>query len=164
MHEDLCRSDHFSVILTSNAVEEDARLTVEFEKGRMAVLPSSVSFWTTREEVMSAGDPVGEFTDLLIQTAVLLSCVGKVLQRCVHRHIYRFLMLNNMITPSQSGFATDEPTTDQLLCICENLCSNFDKRITTHSVYFDISNAFDRVWHKGFLLELESIGVRGKLV
>ena len=24
----------------------------------------------------------------------LLNCVGKVLERCVHRHIYRFLMLN----------------------------------------------------------------------
>ena len=87
-----------------------------------------------------------------------------MLDRCVHRHIYRFLMLNNIINPSQSGFATDEPTTDQLLCICENLCSNFDKRITTQSVYFDISNAFDRVWHRGFLIKLESIGVRGKLV
>ena len=63
-------------------------------------------------------------------------------------------MLNNIITPSQSGFLPGESTTSQLLCIYENLCSNFDKRITTQSVYFDISKAFDRVWHRGLLLKL----------
>ena len=42
---------------------------MEFEIGGLAVLPSSVSFWTTGEEVMSAGDPVGQFTNLLKQTA-----------------------------------------------------------------------------------------------
>ena len=45
---------------------------------------------------------------------------------------------------------------DQLLCSYDNLCSNFDKRITTQSVYLDISKAFDRVWHRGL--------VRGKLL
>ena len=43
IHEVLCGSDHFPVILTSNAVEEEtAPNTVEFEKGRLAVLPNSV--------------------------------------------------------------------------------------------------------------------------
>ena len=46
----------------------------------------------------------------------------------MHRQIYRFLMLNNIITPSQSGFLPGESTTDQLLCIYENLYSNYDKR------------------------------------
>ena len=40
------------------------------------------------------------------------------------------------------------------------LCSNFD----TQSVYFDISEAFDRVWHRGLLLKLECTGVRGKML
>ena len=88
--------------------------------------------------------------------------IGKVLEWCVHRHIYIFLMLNNVITPSQSGFLPGESTTNQLMCIYENLCSNFDKRITIQSVYFDISKAFDRVWHWRLLLRLESIDARGK--
>ena len=34
----------------------------------------------------------------------LLSCVGKVFERCIHKHVYAFLMLDNIITPSQSNF------------------------------------------------------------
>ena len=74
-------------------------------------------------------------------------------------------MLNNIITPSQSGFLSGDSTVNQLLCIYENLCSNFDQKITTQSgFFFNISRAFDRVWHRGFLLKLESVGVRGKLL
>jgi len=73
-------------------------------------------------------------------------------------------MSNNIITPSQSGFLSGDSTTTQLLCIYEYFCSNFDKRITTQSVYFDISKAFDRVWHRGLILKLESIGIRGNLL
>ena len=94
----------------------------------------------------------------------LLSCVGKVFEWCIHKHVYEFLMLNNIITPSQSGFLSGDSTTNQLLCIYEYLCSNFDKRITTQSVYFDISKAFDRVWHRGLVLKLESIGIRRNLL
>ena len=72
-------------------------------------------------------------------------------------------MSNNIITPSQSGFLSGDSTIDQLLCIYEYLCSNFDKRITTQSVYFVISKAFDRMWHRGLILKLESIDMRGKL-
>ena len=94
----------------------------------------------------------------------LQSCVGKVFERCIHKHVHEILMLNNIITPSQSGFLSGDSTTSPLLCIYEYLCSNFDKRITTQSVYFDISTAFDRVWHRDLILKLESIGIRGKLL
>ena len=73
-------------------------------------------------------------------------------------------MCINCLCPSQSGFLSGDSTTNQLLCIYEYLCSNFDKRITTQSVYFDISKAFNRVWHIGLILKPEPIGIRGKLV
>ena len=47
----------------------------------------------------------------------LLSCVGKVLERCVQRHVYSFLQVNRIITPSQSGFIPGDSTVEQLVCM-----------------------------------------------
>lgn len=94
----------------------------------------------------------------------LLSCVGKALERCIHKYVYSFLMSNNIISPSQSGFITGDSAVNQLLCIYNDLWSSFDSGVTTQAVYFDISKAFDRVWHKGLICKLNGIGIRGKLL
>ena len=81
----------------------------------------------------------------------LLSCVGKVLERCVHSRVLNYLKVNNIITQSQSGFMPGDSTVNQLTSIYHDLCTSFDQGITTQSIFFDISKAFDRVWHKGLL-------------
>ena len=57
-----------------------------------------------------------------------------------------------------------DSTVNQLIAIYDNLAKNLDQAITTQSVYFDISKAFDRVWHGGLLLKLDSIGIHGTLL
>ena len=47
-------------------------------------------------------------------------------------------MLNNIITPSQSGFLPGESTTHQLLYIYENLYSNYDKKRRKKSILIDL--------------------------
>ena len=70
IHEDLCGSDHFPVILTSNAVEEEATSNWwNFKKTDWLSFQAQCSSELTEEEVMSAEDPAGQFTDLLIQAA-----------------------------------------------------------------------------------------------
>lgn len=94
----------------------------------------------------------------------LLSCVGKLFERCVYKHVYNYLISNNIITSAQSGFQTGDSTVYQLLSIYDNLCQNYDSATTTQSIFFDISKAFDRVWHKGLIHKLNSIGIRGNLL
>ena len=70
IHEDLYGSDHFPVILTSNAVEEEAAPNRwNFKKADWLSFQAQCSSELTKEAVMSAKDPAGQFTDLLIQAA-----------------------------------------------------------------------------------------------
>ena len=94
----------------------------------------------------------------------LLSCIGKIMERCVHGHIFNYLKVNNILTVSQSGFIPKDSTSFQLLAIYEDFCQALDKRITTQSIFFDISKAFDRVWHAGLINKLHAIGIRDNLL
>ena len=70
IHEDLCESDHFPVILTSNAVEEEAAPNrCNFKKADWLSFQVQCTSELTEEAAMSAGDPAGQFTDLLVQAA-----------------------------------------------------------------------------------------------
>ena len=82
----------------------------------------------------------------------LLSCVGKILEKCIQKHLLQYLNQENIITSSQSGFRQGDSTIYQLLTIYDDFCSALDKRITTQAIFFDISKAFDRVWHQGLLI------------
>ena len=93
----------------------------------------------------------------------LISCVGKLFERCIHHHIFHYLSDNNILTQSQSGFIPGDSTTNQLVIIYDNICKAYDDRITSQSIYFDISKAFDKVWHKGLLHKLSAIGIRGQV-
>ena len=57
---------------------------------------------------------------------------------------------------SKTGFIPGDSTVNQLVCIYNDLCSAFDSGTTAQAVFFDISKAFDRVWHKGLLVKLKA--------
>ena len=68
--EDLCGSDHFPVILTSNAVEEEAAPNrLNFKKADWLSFQVQCTSELTEEADISAEDPAGQFTDLLIKAA-----------------------------------------------------------------------------------------------
>jgi len=93
----------------------------------------------------------------------LLSCVGKVLEKCVQKHMFNYFASNNILTPSQSGFIPGDSTVYQLTCLYNDFCKSLDDNITVQAIFFDISKAFDRVWHKGLLSKLFALGIRGQM-
>ena len=94
----------------------------------------------------------------------LLSCLGKIMERCIHKYLYNFLIQNNILTSSQSGFMKGDSTVNQLVFIYNDICKALDDGKEVRAVFCDISKAFDRVWHRGLLFKLSASGIRGQLL
>lgn len=94
----------------------------------------------------------------------LLSCIGKVMERCVHKYIFNYITANKLLSPFQSGFVTGDSTTNQLLSIYHTFCEAVDAGKEVRVVFFDISKAFDRVWHNGLIFKLRNLGINGSVL
>ena len=94
----------------------------------------------------------------------LLSQSAKVMERCVHKYLYNYVISNHILTPLQSGFVHGDSTTYQLLHTYHQFCEAVDNGKEVRAVFCDISKAFDRVWHKGLLHKLRGIGCSEKIL
>ena len=89
----------------------------------------------------------------------LTSCVGKLAERVVKNRLYSFLESKNLIVKEQSGFRKKRGTADNLVSITQKIqeCLNRKKKVC--GIFFDISQAFDKVWQAGLLFKLICLGV-----
>ena len=90
--------------------------------------------------------------------------MGKVLEKIVHKHVFNFFRDYNIITSFQSGFIPGDSTVNQLTDIYNTFCKALDEGKEVRAIFCDISKAFDRVWHKGLLFKLNSVGICGSLL
>ena len=94
----------------------------------------------------------------------LLSNIEKVFERIIFKHVYNFIHENSILTHRQSGFRPQDSTVNQLAFLYNSYCEALDAGKEIRVVFFDVSKAFDRVWHKGLLEKLKSIGIDGALL
>lgn len=94
----------------------------------------------------------------------LLSCLGKLMERCVHKYLYNYVISNDILTTFQSGFIKGDSTVNQLTYLYNDISKAMDEGKEVRAVFCDISKAFDRVWHRGLLQKLSSIGIQGSLL
>ena len=76
----------------------------------------------------------------------LLSSPGKVMERCVHKHLYNYVTSHQLLTPLQSGFVQGDSTTYQLLHTYHTFCEAVDNGKEVRAVFCDISKAFDMIY------------------
>ena len=77
----------------------------------------------------------------------LLSPKGKTMERCVHKHLYNYVVSHKLLTSFQSAFIQGDSTTYQLLHTYHTFCEAVDNGKEVRAVFCDSSKAFDRVWH-----------------
>ena len=95
----------------------------------------------------------------------LLPVFGKIFEKVVFNGIYNFLLNKRLLNPNQSGFRPSVSCINQLLGITHEIFESFycNPSLQVRSAFQDISKAFDRVWHKGLLYKLKSMGISGEL-
>ena len=92
----------------------------------------------------------------------LLPCISKVFEKLLFDHIFAFLKHNHLLMENQSGFIPGDSTVNQLMAICNDISSNFDKGNEMLGIFLDLTKAFDRVWHDGLKYKLRDIGIQGQ--
>jgi len=78
--------------------------------------------------------------------------------------MYNFLRDREFFTPYQSGFLPGDSTAKQLTCLYNTFCKALGNGLEVRVVFFHISKAFDKVWHRGLVFKLEQAGFRGDLL
>ena len=91
----------------------------------------------------------------------LLSVVSKVFEKLVNNRIDSHLEKCGLFSDSQYGFRSSRSTADVLTVVSDRIARAFNRSGATRAVALDISKAFDRVWHVGFLHKLKSYGISG---
>ena len=75
-------------------------------------------------------------------------------------------MDHEVLTTFESGFISGDSTctVNQLVDIYSSFCKAIDDGKKVRAIFCDISKAFDRIWHKGLLYKLQTVGITGHLL
>ena len=88
----------------------------------------------------------------------LLSCVGKLMERLVKRRLDHFLESAATFTCFQTGFRRGRSTADALVLLKHCISGALSNNSCCVTVYLDLAQAYDCVWHFGLLYKLIGLG------
>ena len=84
----------------------------------------------------------------------------KICEAIIHDRLLSHLSENNIISDRQEAYLKGE-STNQVLYLNNKIRLAWTKGLIAHTVFLDISAAFDCVWHNGLLSKLNQIQIKG---
>ena len=78
--------------------------------------------------------------------------------------MFEFFIENNLISKNQSGFRPGDSCINQLLSITHEIYQSFDDNLEVRAILLDISEAFDKIWHKTLIFKLKQNGMSDKIL
>ena len=79
-------------------------------------------------------------------------------------NVFNFLVDTDFLSPFQSGFLPGDSTVNQLTFLYNSFSQAIDSGKEVRVIFFDISKAFDRVWHKGLITKLQALGLSREFI
>ena len=94
----------------------------------------------------------------------LLPIFDKIIEKLMHKQLYKFLEDHNILFKNQFGFRKKCSTAHSLIEITEKIKESIDSGKFGCGIFIDLKKAFDTVNHKILLQKLEHYGVRGTIL
>lgn len=93
----------------------------------------------------------------------LSSVLGKLFQKILNKRLLWYLESNNILSPFQYGFRKGRNTIQPLLDLQNEINQSSLPNSSLYSIFFDLQEAYPRVWRHYISIKLFEIGLRGNL-
>lgn len=86
----------------------------------------------------------------------LLPIISKLFEIIIQKRIQVYIKRFNVIPNHQFGFRKSHATIDQIHRITNEIEKAFERKEVCSTVFLDVAQAFDKVWHEGLIFKLNT--------
>jgi retron-type reverse transcriptase len=115
-----------------NAILTHSHIPNQFKQGKVIFI----------KKPGKPGDRPGHFRPI-----TLLNVIGKIFEKIIYNRITHFAQKTNWISPDQFGYQTKISAEDALCRLTNNIQRTYKRKGETLVVFFDVSGAFNDLWH-----------------
>jgi hypothetical protein len=94
----------------------------------------------------------------------LTSCIARLCERFIIEQMVDHIKENKLLVKEQSGFRSKRQTKDNIFSICQRNFEAFNRKKKSCVIFFDISKAFDKVWHDGLIFKLRKANFKDFII